>query len=369
MNVAILLMVLLSMLPWLLPRGFISRLLALPPLTLLMMTVYANQQSLTTIPTLYILPTGDPYISAALLQYPVTNNKQSSTTDTHKNNISWLFLSDHRPNVARTMPSNLTAHKLSMTLAQQLGSLSVDTLEGIVVQSSSARLTDTLTTDKKYLASNASALLPLTVFQLNQRLPISQYWQAGRSDRWSAFQQAYKVSSQPKDMTNISVQRCEQGKTWQLGNGDLSIQALTGWSKIDSPSVWDCTVAIDANLPIRVLKYNAADPLKSTPATAQILTSSSHPSTHQANMPQARLILNADTHQRIWQMWTLLCSVGPPEQPRTFRNVTWLGHSTSQITTDVINRQIINEMITYDDKMLEATLSLNAAVDTTNMTP
>lgn len=370
-NVAILLMVLLSMLPWLLPRGFISRWLALPPLTLLMMTVYANQQSLTTIPTLYILPTGDPYISAALLQYPVTNNKQSSTTDTHKKNISWLFLSDHRPNAARTMPSNLTANKLAMTLAQQLGSLSVDTLEGIVVQSSSAGLTDTLTTDKKYLASNASAseLLPLTVFQLNQHLPISQYWQAGRSDRWSAFQQAYKISSQPKDMTNISVQRCEQGKTWQLGNGDLSIQALTGWSKIDSPSVWDCTVAIDANLPIRVLKYNAADPLKSIPATAQTLTSSSQLPTHQANMPQARLILNADTHQRIWQMWTLLCPVEIPEQPRTFRNVTWLGHSTSQITNDVINRQTINEMITYDDKMPEATLFLNAAVDTTNMTP
>ncbi|MGP5010865.1 ComEC/Rec2 family competence protein [Psychrobacter glacincola] len=374
-NVAILLMVLLSMLPWLLPRGFISRWLALPPLTLLMMTVYANQQSLTTIPTLYILPTGDPYISAALLQYPVANNKQSSTTDTHKTNISWLFLSDHRPNAARTMPSNLTANKLSMTLAQQLGSLSVDTLEGMVVQSSSAGLTETLTTDKKYLASNASTnanaseLLPLTVFQLNQRLPISQYWQAGRSDHWSAFQQAYKVTSQSKDITNISVQRCEQGKTWQLGNGDLSIQALTGWSKIDSLSVWDCTVAIDASLPIRVLKYNAADPLKSTPATAQILTSSSHPSTHQANMPQARVILNADTHQRIWQMWALLCSVGPPEQPRTFYNVTWLGHSTSQITAEVINRQTINEMITYDGKMPEATLSLNPAVDTTNTTP
>ncbi|WP_296241373.1 MULTISPECIES: ComEC/Rec2 family competence protein [unclassified Psychrobacter] len=376
-NVAILLMVLLSMLPWLLPRGFISRWLALPPLTLLMMTVYANQQSLTTIPTLYILPTGDPYISAALLQYPVVNNEQSSTTNTHKTNISWLFLSDHRPNAARTMPSNLKANKLSMTLAQQLGSLSVDTLEGIVVQSSSAGLTETLTTDKTYLASNAfastnanaSALLPLTVFQLNQRLPISQYWQAGRSDRWSAFQQAYKVTSQSKDMTNISVQRCEQGKTWQLGNGDLSIQALTGWSNIDSPSVWDCTVAIDASLPIRVLKYNAADPLKSIPATVQTLTSSSQPSTHQANTLQARLILNADTHQRIWQMWTLLCPVEPPEQPRTFRNVTWLGHSTSQITAEVISRQTINEMITYDGKMPEATLSLNPAVDTTNTTP
>ncbi|HCT73699.1 ComEC/Rec2 family competence protein [Psychrobacter aquimaris] len=370
-NVAILLMVLLSMLPWLLPRGFISRWLALPPLTLLMMAVYANQQSLTTIPTLYILPTGDPYISATLLQYPIANDEQPSTTDKYEKNISWLFLADHRPSAARTMPSNLAANQLSMTLAQQLGSLSVDTLEGIVVQSSSVGLTDTLTTDKKRLASHASAseLLPLTVFQLNQRLPISQYWQAGRSDRWSAFQQAYKVTSQPKDMANISVQRCEQGKTWQLGNSDLSIQALTGWGKIDSPSVWDCTVAIDASLPIRVLKYNAADPLKSSPATGQTLTSSIQPPTYQANMPQARLILNADTHQRIWQMWTLLCSVESHKQPLTFSNVTWLGHSTSQITTDVIERQTINKMIGYDDKMVEATLSLNVAVDAADMTP
>lgn len=68
-------------------------------------------------------------------------------------------------------------------------------------------------------------------------------------------------------------------------------------------------------------------------------------------------------------MWTLLCPVEPPEQPRTFRNVTWLGHSTSQITAEVISRQTINEMITYDGKMPEATLSLNPAVDTTNTTP
>lgn len=370
-NVAILLMVLLSMLPWLLPRGFISRWLALPPLTLLMMTVYANQQSLTTIPTLYILPTGDSYISAALLQYPIVSKEQPSTTDTHKKNTSWLFLADHRPSEARTMPSILTASQLSMTLAQQLGSLSVDTLEGMVVQSSSIGLTDTLTTEEKRLLSNAntSELLPMTVLQLNQRLPISQYWQAGRSDRWSALQQAYKVTSQSRDWANISVQRCEQGKTWQLGNAGLSIQALTGWSQIDSTSVWDCTVAIDASLPIRVLKYNAANPLKSSPATAQTLASSIQPPTYQANMPQARLILNADTHQRVWQMWTLLCSAESHKQPFTFSNVTWLGHSTSHITTDVIEQQTIKEMLSYDDKMAEATLSVNAAVGDANMTP
>ncbi|WP_351061141.1 hypothetical protein, partial [Psychrobacter sp. TB20-MNA-CIBAN-0197] len=83
--------------------------LALPPLTLLMMTVYANQQSLSTSPTLYVLPTGDRYISAAVLQYPIMNevggiggkyNKAQSAKDS----VSWLFLADHRPNATRTMP-------------------------------------------------------------------------------------------------------------------------------------------------------------------------------------------------------------------------------------------------------------------------
>ena len=133
-------MVLLAMLPWLLARGLISRWLALAPLTLLVMTVYANQQSLTMTPTLYILPTGDQYLSAAVLQYPVLNNEDNKT------NVSWLILADHRPYDTRTMPSTLTADKLSATLEQQLRSLSIKRLEGMVVQSSSAALTTSLVT-------------------------------------------------------------------------------------------------------------------------------------------------------------------------------------------------------------------------------
>ncbi|MGP4849103.1 hypothetical protein ACTXGQ_33720, partial [Marinobacter sp. 1Y8] len=186
-NIAILSMALLSALPWLLPRGLLSRWLMLPPLTLLMMTVYANQQSFVTMPTLYILPTGDSYITAALLQYPTAN----------EDSTNWLFLADHRPTSTRTMPSSLTAEKLSKNLEQQLGSLSVNNLESIVVQSSSVGLTDTLIPDDKNIASTKiSELLPMTVAQLNNRLAISQYWQAGRSDRWYTFQQAYKTIRQ-----------------------------------------------------------------------------------------------------------------------------------------------------------------------------
>ncbi len=376
-NMAILLMVLLSIVPWLLPRGLLSRWLALPPLTLLMMTVYANQQSLVTVPTLYILPTGDPYISAALLQFPLHNQSVSNSKDRSslaKDNTSWLFLADHRPTATRTMPSNLTADKLSVSLEQQLGSLSVDKLEGIIVQSSSTVLTDTLNASEQNMVVSAknSELLPLAVAQLNQQLPVSQYWQAGRSERWSAFQQASKIAAQSKGKTNISAQGCEQGKTWQVASGDVSIQAMTGWSEIGDTSVWDCTIAIDSSVPIQVLRYNAADPLKSLSVNSQTKIADNQLDTDYKNLSLSRLVLDTDTHPRVWQMWSLLCSADSNNDSMRFKNITWLGHSASQMTTDVISRQSINDIITYDDKPLEASLSLNIinnGVDAEAMSP
>ena len=360
-NAAILLMALLTMLPWLLPRGLISRWLVLPPLSLLVMTVYANQQSLTTTPTLYILPTGDHYISAALLQYPVINDKDAK-------NSSWLFLADHRPSSTKTktktMPSNLTADKFSVMLEQQLGSLSVNKLEGIVVQSSSSGVTDARIYDKKSSAvsPNISALLPMTVAQLSQKLPVSQYWQAGRSERWSALQQAYKVATHSQKTATISAQRCDSGKIWQLADGTLTLQAITGWSKIEDASVWDCTVAIDSSTPIRVLKYQANDPLKSLTAASQTLMSKIQPLSDQANTSQSRLILNADTHERVWQMWSLLCSVESTNHNIAMNHTTWLGHSTSHISNKIISQQQIDEIITYDSKPLEVALSSDALI-------
>ena len=383
-NMAILLMVLLAMLPWLLPRGLISRWLVLAPLTLLVMTVYANQESLTTIPTLYILPTGDQYVSAVLLQYPVINNenvhkdnkKRAAARRVNKKNVSWLFLANHRPDSVRTMPNTLTADKFSATLEQQLGSLSIKRLEGIVVQSSSAALTATLSTsstsNSKTLKSNNSELLPMTVAQLSHRFPTAQYWQAGRSERWPELQHAYQVasqSSQAKTHATISAQGCEQGKIWQLANGDLTLQAITGWRKINDASVWDCTLAIDSRLPIQVINYNAAQPLKSLPSKLQTLQSDIEAPTPQAKNAQSRLILNADTHPRVWQMWSLLCSIEYNDKNSNLNNTldnainstTWLGHSTSHISTEVISQQQIHEIITYDNKPLDAALAFNAA--------
>lgn len=362
-NAAILLMVLIAMLPWLLPRGLISRWLVLPPLSLLMMTVYANQQSLTTTPSLYILPTGDSYISAALLQYHMNNEKDG--TDKSAKTISWLFLADHRPSDRKTMPSNLTADKFSATLEQQLGSLAVNKLEGIIVQSSSSSVTGSRAYDKTSSAvnPNASELLPMVVAQLSQRLPVSQYWQAGRSERWSALYQSYKSTADSRKTATISAQRCESGKIWQLPNGNLTLRVMTGWSKIDDASVWDCTIAIDSRKPIQIIKYQANDPLNSLPIKSSFTMPQTKKADNrvlmtQANNAQSRLIVNADTHQRLWKLWVLLCA--NESKGMTLNQTTWLGHSNSNISSELISQQKIYEIITYDDKPLEAALSADA---------
>ncbi len=377
-NTTILLIVLLAMLPWLLPRGLISRWLALPPLTLLMMTVYANQQSLVTTPALYILPTGDRYVSAAVLQYPLINNKLDASDNNGKVSLSgstsWLFLADHRPNGQRTMPSTLTADKLSASLEQQLRTLSIKQLEGIIVQTSVPSLTDTLLSKQKDKAAKDkpknAELLAMAVLQLSQNVPTHQYWQAGRHERWPAYQRLYIDSKPSVAKTTISAQHCEQGKTWQLLNGGLTLQAITGWSKIDDASVWDCSVTIDSNLPIRVLKYDAAEPLKSARATAQTVTSnqqileknqrSDQQDSYQNKSLQSRIIVNADTHARVWQMWSLLCSADPFAIDITSNHATqWVGHSASQINADIIEQQKVDEIVTYDHQIVEAALAFN----------
>lgn len=374
-NMAIVLMMVLVILPWLLPRGFISRGLALPPLVLLMMTVYANQQSLMAVPTLYLLPTGDQYISASVLQYPMTDDSGESGED--EDEVSWLFLADHRPIDAPTMPSRLTAEALSATVAQQLGSLSIKRLHGVVVQSSSAALSQRQINDgppKSWQASTLE-LLPLTVLQLSQHLPTYQYWQAGRIDRWPALQAAYQVTHPAAAKSSISAQRCEEGKTWQSANNKLSITAMTGWRQIEDASVWDCTIAIDlsdiksSRMPIQVLRYNAAAPLKSSAASVQALldrlaTQPSDSSSPQRHTPPERIILNADSHARVWQLWSLMCT----DERATSAQSRWLGHSTSSVTADVLERQRVGVVITHDDKILPAALPLETR-DTSMASP
>lgn len=378
-NMGVLLIALLIILPWLLPRGLISRWLALPPLALLMMSVYGNQQALSLTPTLYILPTGDQKLTAVLLQYPTNITDQPNYKKPEKNNdtdnISWLFLADHRPQEQLSKPSSLSADKLSTTLEQQLRTLAVKSLEGIIVQTSAELLmindevnkqkSAHITSRSKAKNSQPLSILPKVVALLSRKLPTSEYWQAGRQIAPSL------------DMP-ITAQNCGQAKIWQSANGSLVLKAMTGWSEIKDSRVWDCVIAIDSALPITVKRYDAANPYKSKPVDGQKLIgqafnqnqqsqsqqnlSSAQQKTLQSQKMQSRLILDAATHQRVWQLWSLLCQTQPyainmTSESAAIDSITWLSHSQASTSAKILTTQRVKEVLTYDNKALEASFS------------
>ena len=356
-NTAIVLIVLLVLLPWLLPRGLLSRGLSLPPLSLLLITLYANQQTLSLTPTLYVLPTSDKYVTAAVLQYPVNAIKSSaSNNDKNKSqslhSVSWLILADHRPKNGRTMASLLTADKLSATVEQQLKTLSIRRLEGVIVQTGSYTTNQPKNNNKAKDDDSSSELLSLTANKLSQSLPTKHYWQAGKP----------KVATLNQINTNkkapISTQECISGKKWQSISGELNIQAITGWSEINDSSVWDCSLAINSDKPIRVLQYNAANPLQSPPLNSQTLALPAVPtpgSNKPAQQNKSRLILDTATHQRLWQLWQLMCTVDKTDNYAT----TWLAHSASSVPTAVLTANQVEQVVSYDSKSLEAGFALS----------
>ncbi len=384
-NFAMLLMAALVILPWLLPRGLLSRLLALPPLMLLLMTIYVNQQSFSQQPTLYILPTGDRYLTAALLLYPMDDKDARSHKASQKISISdtasWLFLADHRLQNEETRPSSLTAEKLAKLLEQQLRTLAINNLQGVIVQSSVPTLTATLAnTDKANTTQSSSQNQPLlaqTVAQLSQALPTAQYWQAGRHELWGILkQEPQKGQSSLTNKPLISAQDCIQGKQWQHLSGQLKLQALTGWSEIDDTSVWDCSVAIVSQSPITVVHYNASNPQRPIKANVQTLVNdktwsvasesvSTEGKTDSTMQPaiSSRLILDTATHKRSWQLWALLCRAEPLALAISHAGVgatAWLSHSSSAVSSEILMAQQTDQLMTYDEQPLDAALMLTA---------
>ena len=415
-NFAMLLMAALMLLPWLLPRGLISRWVSLVPLTLLSMTIYSNQQSFSQTPTLYILPTGDRYITAAVLLYPADKN-QAEQNDANKKSldqdkISWLFLADHRAQGKRTRPSTLSAERLAEQLEQQLRTLAIKSLDGIVVQSSmvqssaapmTTQMSSTSAASSRQLASQESSLLPLSVTLLSQQLPTAQYWQAGRHERLQARQ---SVATTTDDNRIISAQDCQQGKQWQAPNGQLRLLALTGWNEIDDASIWDCSLAIVSQSPITVVHYNASNPQQPMKASVQmlandralsdlsglsgtagnnrisnnaisrntvsnntefndaVLNSTVLNSTETEDTALSRLILDVATHKRSWQLWSLLCAAEPLAfnmSQADFSATTWLSHSRSAVTAPILIAQQTKQVLTYDEQPLEVALVIEAS--------
>lgn len=328
MTLSLLLIACAAMLPWILPRGLLSRYLALPALFLFVMTVNAQNQALLSVPTLFILPTGDRLTSAVLLQYPLAK-KDSSVRQ-----ISWLILSDHRAidKVSwQQRPSHLDAQTLTATLSDSLQRLKVANLDGIIVQSA-AQSRD------KPTPQESPPLLPTVAAKLAEQITTHNYWQAGNLD------------DLPKGV--LSAQPCQVGKTWQIQetNSPIRIEAMTGWGDIADSRIWDCSLQIDSQLPIEIVHFNAAHPKQSAKAERQLINTARDESQNKSE----RLILDGSRHPYSWELWKLLCG----NQARHDGKLTWLTHSRSPTSSEILSKLAIDSAITYDKKPLEAALTV-----------
>lgn len=171
----------------------------------------------------------------------------------------WLLLSEQGAQIK----DNYT-NQLIDTLHRQ----GVGTLDGVIVQSPSAKL------------------MPV-VAHIQQTIPIHRYWQAGRHE----------------PLPSLYHEPCTAGMAWQ--DDTLSIRALTGWQMIDDERVQHCELEIVSDLPMLAVDMPSMD----TDATdldddAQLPQPSlSNPSNQQG----VQMVTMTGGEPLLWQLWAMLC--------------------------------------------------------------
>lgn len=181
-------------------------------------------------------------------------------------------------------------------------------------------------------------------------MPTKYYWQAGQQSVDAA-----SSSQQPLPKTP-----CTAGQAWQLPDAALRIEAVTGWSEIDDAAVWDCSLRISSQAPIAIKRYNAMD--TAHPVAVNAITAAHSETTELTETPpQTQLLIDASTHQRHWQLWSLLCEVAPLPAPLP---TLWLGHSDAVINEETLKKQQVTALATYNDAPLATAWGLEQAVDT-----
>ncbi len=193
----------------------------------------------------------------------------------------WLVLAEHhkfKPNKSKLnnpqynkqkLKNNIltnTDKQLAQSLIENLAKLGVSSLTGVIVQTPSLSLIQT------------SEILKRTI-------PVRYLWQAGNKQL---------------NPNNHSVLACDSSRHWQSDDGQLSIEAMTGWQEIDNPKVWDCAIRIHAKEPILI---NPQYPIYWSGGVAGDINRTN------TDIPLANpVVINASVQDKtLWQLWQLLC--------------------------------------------------------------
>ncbi len=299
-NAGIILIAVLAMLPWLMPKGVINRLLSLPPVFLLMFVLY-NQTNITQQqPKLSILQTKDAYITAQVLQ-------------THTDN--WLIVADHLP-ANHHYKRRLTEINIMANLQAQLGVLGVSHLTGIIVQSPSQLLGD------------ASQILA-------SQMPVAQIWQAGINE----------LNTNTANDRLIEPLPCTADTKWRSDDNSLTIKAITGWQNINNTAMHNCSLLINSNKLIEVVSQFDSAWANLTTRNADL------PFNNKTNS----IMIDIATDKKLWQVWELLCKNDSNFLPQISNNQNkpikrmWLLHSSSQVDAAIVNKWQVDSAIISDE--------------------
>lgn len=332
-NFGTLLIVTLILLPWLLPKGMLSRWLALPPLSLLIVTMLpAQAEEGASATKVYLLPTTESYLQVLLIKEEMQQ-------------AHWLLLADYRNDKQMTYMT-LQPDRVSERLQQQLGTLGVKSLQGIIVQTAAIAASS----DAKSIVPNpdvdtnaANSQMPkaaTVATTLMQQIPVGQWWLAGEFEVADSADHANKHPAIPPAVT------CQVGQHWQTDTGTLRLKGLTGWSELNAVTVASCAIVVSSAQPIEVYQFSAAHPLAptliaSTVNSAAVIGDPAIKNTaikdtvsnKEPSKSLHHLLIDAANHQSLWSLWQLLCpqDINQDIKSDLFSNSLLLTHTHSQL--------------------------------------
>lgn len=223
-----------------------------------------------------VLPSDDYGISQILMRQkdadPASVNHQAV----------WLFVADF---------SGRINAKHGKILLENLKKQGITHLTGVVMQTPSKQFFDVIN-------------------QLNSKIPIHRYWQAG------AFE----------NQSTLAMSACADGQVWQ-GDG-LSVRAITGWQEIDNQMVWGCSLKIISNQ-------------KPTIKNALII----HDNLDDKQTYQ--IIINGAADKKVWQIFDKICPV-PTAQNSIDSTDVWITHTQGAMISEILARANPASMVFTD---------------------
>lgn len=339
---------LLLVLPWLLPKGMLSRLLSMAPLVAIAALAYANNDTLKDSVQITVLNPKDFNYAASLI---------------HTQQQAWLLLSeyDNKYKVANTSLTALQQQQLVQNLYDQLQEHGISHLTGVIVQTQTA------------------GLAPV-VRELNRHLPLSYYWQAGLANHKQQVNKALSGST-------LTAQSCHNGKQWpqqqserlfakelptkRYDTDDLSLKVLTGWQQVKDSGVWDCVIELSTTQAIYLNEQGSNEQLRAAirPSNSDsMLAKQSKVDDKRRTEPKVEknsVVIYSSVESQLGKLWELMCpaqelKVGDSsiQFKPTINEAYWLTPSQSVLDPELIVNFSAKDWKITGESMVPAKLSL-----------